>query len=153
VRNRSPNFNERERHAENDLYAAEDRLAALESACHRTELTPQQRESVSQAVPEAQRRLHRATRALQQLTQALQNGREVDLPSQDPDTETRIKVGDRVLCIDDRWCFQKLRFGAEYTAEARYDGTPTVVARNASHLLDRFVLIESTRESGRPPER
>jgi hypothetical protein len=49
-----------------------------------------------------------------------------------------INVGDRVVCIDDQESFGRLKQGEEYTVEAAFDGTPTVIIAGAYHMLERF---------------
>jgi hypothetical protein len=52
-----------------------------------------------------------------------------------------VKVGDRLICIDGNASFHRLQTGNIYTAEAAYNGEPTVIAANAYHSLDRFRLL------------
>lgn len=53
---------------------------------------------------------------------------------------TPIKVGDKVLCIDDAASFGRLYRGEIYEVEANFDGSLTVISRGSSHSLDRFEL-------------
>lgn len=53
----------------------------------------------------------------------------------------QIKVGDRVVCIDDTASFNRLRNGNEYMVEANYDGSPTVFVNRSTHCLERFRLV------------
>lgn len=55
-----------------------------------------------------------------------------------------IKVGDRVVCIDDTASFRRLQKGHEYTVEAAYNGEPTVIVNGAYHCLERFELVSSS---------
>jgi hypothetical protein len=54
--------------------------------------------------------------------------------------ESQIKVGDRVVCIDDSASFRKLFAGQTYAVEAAYDGSPVVIASGAYHSIERFQL-------------
>lgn len=56
-------------------------------------------------------------------------------------TQSAIKVGDRVVCIDDTGSFRRLLKGGQYVVEAAYDGTPTVIAGGAYHCLERFQKV------------
>jgi hypothetical protein len=52
-----------------------------------------------------------------------------------------LKIGDRVVCVDDDESFGRLRKGQEYTVEAAYDGSPTVISGRAYHGLERFKKV------------
>jgi hypothetical protein len=58
-------------------------------------------------------------------------------------TSKAIKVGDRVVCIDDEASFNRLRAGNQYIVEADYDGSPTVFVGRSSHSLERFERVAS----------
>lgn len=60
-----------------------------------------------------------------------------------PGSEVRkaIRVGDRVVCVDDTCSFHRLQSGNQYVVEAAYDGSPTVIVNGAYHCLERFKLI------------
>lgn len=53
-----------------------------------------------------------------------------------------LKVGDKVVCVDDRYSFNRLREGHEYIIEPAYDGTPVVIVNGAYHSIERFMGIE-----------
>jgi len=53
----------------------------------------------------------------------------------------KIKIGDKVICIDDGASFNRLRNGDIYTVTEDWDGSPTVRVGNASHMLERFRLV------------
>jgi hypothetical protein len=49
-----------------------------------------------------------------------------------------VKVGDRLMCVDAGASFHRLNAGSVYTAEAAYNGEPTVNINGAYHSIDRF---------------
>ena len=49
-----------------------------------------------------------------------------------------VEVGDRLTCIDASASFHRLNAGGVYTAEAAYNGEPTVNINGAYHSIDRF---------------
>ena len=51
-----------------------------------------------------------------------------------------VKIGDSVICIDDKASFRRLREGNVYVAKAAYNGEPTVIVDRAYHSLERFKL-------------
>jgi hypothetical protein len=55
-------------------------------------------------------------------------------------TNQNIKIGDKVICINDDASFKRLRKGDTYTVVENFDGSPTVMVGLASHNLDRFEL-------------
>lgn len=61
-----------------------------------------------------------------------------------------IKIGDRVVCVDDSASFRRLRAGDVYAVVANFDGSPTVMVGGASHSLERFRKVEEV--LGLPPE-
>ncbi len=70
-------------------------------------------------------------------------------PSWPAESKRSIRVGDKVICIDDRSSFRRLREDDVYTVEAAYDGSPTVIVQNAYHCLERFRLINDSGEQVR----
>ena len=57
---------------------------------------------------------------------------------------TKIKIGDKVKCIDASASFKRLEMGKIYTVGRAYDNSPTVFAPTGDgpmHSLERFVKI------------
>ena len=54
-----------------------------------------------------------------------------------------VKIGDRVLCVDNDQSFGRLSVGNIYTVEPMWDGAPSVMVNRADHSLDRFRLVRS----------
>jgi hypothetical protein len=52
-----------------------------------------------------------------------------------------VRVGTRLVCVDDGASFRRLQAGCEYIAEAAYDDTPVVIAGGTYHSIDRFRVV------------